>query len=143
MFTHIMVPIDLAEKQQWHCAIDIACDMAKRYGARITLVSVSGGLQGKVSHSHEEYGRQLSAFAAEVSAAHGVSVDGVNYGVPDPSVEVDQKLMQAIDELAIDLVVTASHQPGWIEYLVNSHSGKLARHARVSVFVVRDPQDAG
>jgi nucleotide-binding universal stress UspA family protein len=138
MFSHIMVPVDLAEKQQWQRAIGIACDMAQRHGARVTLVSVSGGLQGKVSHWHEEYGRRLREFAQEVSALHGVPVDGVNYGVPDPSVEVDQKLMQAINDLDVDLVVTASHQPGWIEYLVNSHSGKLARHAPVSVFVVRD-----
>ena len=107
------------------------------------MVSVSGGLQGKVSHSHEEYGRRLAHYADELAAAHGLQIDSINYGVPDPSVEVDQKLIEAIGDLGADLVVMASHQPGWVEYFVNSHGGKLASHAKISVFVVREGDLAG
>ena len=138
MFKHIMVPIDLAEKDSLRRAVEVAVDLARHYGARLTLVSVSGGIQGKVSHSHEEYGRRLALFADEISASHGIDVESLNYGVPDPSVEVDQKLIQAIEELKADLVVMASHQPGWVEYIVNSHGGRLASHAPISVFLVRE-----
>jgi len=138
MFKHIMVPIDLAEKDSLRRAVEVAVDLARHYGARLTLVSVSGGIQGKVSHSHEEYGRRLALFADEIAAAHGIGVESLNYGVPDPSVEVDQKLIQAIEELKADLVVMASHQPGWVEYIVNSHGGRLASHAPISVFLVRE-----
>ena len=138
MFKHIMVPVDLAEKATLTKAVEVASGLAKLYAARITLVSVSGGLQGKVSHSHEEYGRLLSLFADEIMETHDVDVGSVNYSVPDPSVEVDQQLIHAIEDLQVDLAVIASHQPGWVEYLVNSHGGKLARHAPISVFVVRD-----
>ncbi|WP_371227636.1 universal stress protein [Roseovarius sp. 2305UL8-3] len=139
MFTHIMVPIDLAEKDSWNHATLVACDLAEHFSAKITLVSVSGGIQGKVSHSTQEYGRRLAVYAHELATEHGVEVGSMNYGVPDPSVEVDQKLLQAIAELEIDLVVMASHRPGWVEYFVNSHGGRLASHAPISVFVVRDP----
>ena len=139
MFTHIMVPVDLAEKESWQRAVDVACDLASHYDARITLVSVSGGLQGKVSHSQAEYGRRLGIYADELAAAHGLIVGSLNYGVPDPSVEVDQKLIEAMTELQADLVIMASHQPGWVEYLVNSHGGRLASHAPISIFLVRDP----
>jgi nucleotide-binding universal stress UspA family protein len=61
------------------------------------------------------------------------------YEAPDPAVEVDRKLLAIIQESGADLIVMATHQPGWIEYLVNSHGGRLASHAPVSVFVVRDP----
>ncbi len=140
MFKHIMVPFDLAEKDMWQRAISVACDLTAHYNARMTLVSVSGGLQGKVSHSSEEYGRRLAAYARELSAQQDVPVDSFNYGVPDPSVEVDQKLLQAIKDLDADLVVVGSHQPGWVEYFVNSHGGRLASHAPISVFVVRAPE---
>ena len=138
MYSHIMVPVDLAEKEGLQKAVQVAADLALHYGARMTLVSVSGGLQGKVSHSHAEYGRRLALYADEIAAEHGIHVDSLNYGVPDPSVEVDQKLIQAIDDLAADLVVMASHQPGWVEYFINSHGGRLASHAKISVFVVRE-----
>ena len=138
MFKHIMVPVDLAEKETLKKAVRVAADLAKHYDARLTLVSVSGGLQGKVSHSNKEYGRLLSLYSDEIAMANSIKVDNVNYSVPDPSVEVDQKLIHAIEELDVDLVVMASHQPNWVEYIINSHGGKLASHARISVFVVRE-----
>jgi len=141
MFKHIMVPVDLAEPDKVGRALSVAADLARHYGAPMTLVSVSGGLQGKVSHSHEEYGRRLAAFAEKIARAEAVEVGSLNYGVPDPSVEVDHKLMQAIDDLGADLVVMATHQPGWLDYIVNSHGGRLASHAPISVFVVRDADD--
>ena len=137
MFRHIMVPVDLAEKDKLQKAVQVAADLARHYGARITLVSVSGGLQGKVSHSHDEYGRQLALYADDVAKTNEVEVNSLNCGAPDPSVEVDQKLMHAIEELNADLVVMASHQPNWTDYIVNSHGGRLASHAPISVFVVR------
>ncbi len=137
MYKHIIVPIDLAEKDSLQRAVEVAADLAKHYGARMTLVSVSGGLQAKVSHSHEEYGRQLALYSDEIAKAHNIKVASVNYSVPDPSVEVDKRLIQAIEELNADLAVMASHQPGWTDYIVNSHGGRLASHAPISVFVVR------
>ena len=139
MYTHIMVPVDLAEKDRWQHAIDIACDLAQHYRARLTLVSVSGGLQGRVSHSDQEYARQLEEHAAHIAARHDIAVGSHTVSTPDPSVEVDHALRQLIEVLRADLVVMASHQPGWMEYLVDSHGGRMARHAPVSVFLVRDP----
>ncbi len=138
MFKHIMVPVDLAEKDTLTKAATVAADLAGHYGARLTLVSVSGGLQAKVSHSLTEYGRQLAVFADGIAKANAITVESQVYSVPDPSVEVDRKLLQVIKDLDIDLIVMASHQPGWAEYLVNSHGGRMASHAPISVFVVRD-----
>lgn len=138
MFKHIMVPFDLSAKENWAKAIKVAADIARQQGSRMTLVSVGGGINGQVSHSIGEYRRLLAAHATEVEAAEGIDVDSRVYDVADPSVEVDRKLVEAIDDIGADLVVMASHQPGWVEYLINSHAGRLAAHAPVSVFVVRD-----
>lgn len=138
MFRRIMVPVDMAVAKSLTHAVDVAADLAKHYGASLGLISVSGGLQGRVSHSHERYGEKLAAFAAEASARHGLEIGSENVSVPDPSVEVDQVLLQQIEALGVDLVVIASHQPNWTDIFVNSHGGRLARRAPVSVFVVRD-----
>jgi len=137
MFKHIMVPVDLAQKDKWERGISVACDLARHYGAGMTLVSVTGGLQARVSHSSAEYGRQLEAFAAEIAARETVNVETWIYDVPDPSVEVDRILIKAAEETGSDLIVMATHQPGWMEYIVNSHGGRLASHASVSVMLVR------
>ncbi|SLN28362.1 Universal stress protein family protein [Roseovarius litorisediminis] len=138
MFSHIMVPVDLSVKDTLTKALDAAADMARLYDARLTLVSVCGGIQAKVSHSIETYSRLLDIFAEELGQGKGIEVSTLTISVPDPSVEVDAKLRQTIDEIGIDLVVIASHQPGWAEYIVASHGGRLAVHAPISVFVVRD-----
>lgn len=138
MFKHIMVPVDLSVQDTLSKAMDVAADLAGYYGARMTLISVSGGLQAKVSHSTEKYSRLLSEFAAAQTRATGVEIETLNIPTPDPSVEVDAVLMELIGKMGIDLVVIASHQPGWAEYLVSSHGGRLAAHAPISVFVVRE-----
>lgn len=140
MFQHIMVPVDLVEKDKLSKAIAVAAGLASQYDARLTLVSVSGGLQARISHSSREYGRQLAQFATDIGQAYGITVDSHNYSVPDPSVEVDKVLLKAIADLDVDLAVIASHQPGWIEHLINSHGGHLASHAPISVFVVRNDE---
>ena len=47
----------------------------------------------------------------------------------------------ALDEqfhaLGVDLVVMASHVPGFREYIFHSNAGFLASHTDLSVFVVR------
>jgi len=138
MFKHILVPVDLAEKSSVLRAVSVASDQAKLYSAKLTLISVAGGLQAKVSHSSVKYAKLLGEFAEEQGTQHGLKINSHVYGVPDPSVEVDRKLLEAITDFDADLVVMASHQPGWVEYLIDSHGGRMATHAPVSVFVVRD-----
>ena len=137
MFKHIMVPVDLAEKDTLDRGMQVAADLAQHYGAGVTLVSVTGGLQAKVSHSARKYAEKLEDFAAEWAGQTGVQIETQVYDVPDPSVEVDRVLIRAVEETGSDLIVMATHQPGWVEYLVNSHGGRLASHALVSVMLVR------
>ena len=137
MFNHIMVPVDLAEKQVQNAALQVAADQARLYGATVTLISVTGGIQARVSHSAAKYETLLRGFADAAGTRLGVPFGARVYDVPDPSVEVDRILIGAIGELGIDLVVMATHQPGWVEHFVNSHGGRMAAHAPVSVFVVR------
>ena len=139
MFKHLMVPIDLAEVDKLTTAIGVAVDLAAHYGARITLVSVSGGLNARVSHNSAEYGRHLQAYADALPKPEGLRIETLNLDVPDPSVEVDRQLLGAIQTLGADLAIIGSHRPNWTDWIINSHGGRLAAHAPISVMVVRDP----
>lgn len=138
MFKHLMVPIDLAEVDSLTTAIGVAVDLAAHYHARLTLVSVSGGVNARLSHNSAEYGRNLQAFADSLPAPEGVRVETLNLLAADPSVEVGSKLLTAIQTLGADLAIIGSHRPGWTDWIINSHGGRLAAHAPISVMVVRD-----
>lgn len=138
MFTHIMVPYDLSAKDTLERSVKVAGDLARLYKAKLTLVSITGGLNSIVSHSTTEYARQLEGHAAHLEQIVKTDVGYKVYESSDPSADIDHLLIEAIEDLRVDLVVMATHKPGWMEYLINSHGGRLARHAGISVFVVRD-----
>ena len=50
---------------------------------------------------------------------------------------VDGDLMRAAEEIGADLIVVGTHAPRITDYIFSSHAGYLAKHASVSVFVVR------
>ena len=140
MFKHIMVPVDLLHgDDSIEKAIEVAADMAKHYKADLHLVTVTtgGDLPGPLAHNPGEFGAHLEGYAKSMSQKHGLNVVAHNMESHDPAVEVDSKLLKAIDETGSDLVIMASHVPGMMEYVFGSHAGHIASHARVSVFVVR------
>ncbi len=137
MFSHIMVPVDLTHAEKLEKALGVADDLAKLYGARITFVGATSSTPTRLAHSPEEYADRLQAFAAARGAASGVTVASHAVTLPDPTVDLDHALVRASDDLGADAVVVASHIPGIRENFWPSHGGRLASHARASVFVVR------
>jgi nucleotide-binding universal stress UspA family protein len=137
MFSHIMVPVDLVHKDKLQKALDVAGDMADRHGAKVHVVTVSGELPGTLGHSPAEVAQTLTTFAAELKVKYGVEVEAHPVTSTDPATDTTRRLMAAIDDVGADLVIMASHQPGIMEHIFNSHGGYIARHAKCSVFVVR------
>ncbi len=139
MFKHVMVPVDLAGREKLQTAVAVAADQARHYNAKLTLVSVSGGVQPGASTSEHKFHDILDQFAAEVAQQHGIEVEAKMVHSADPTAEIDRLLLRMIEETGADLAVIGSHQPGWSDYIFNSHGGRLASHAPISVFVVRTP----
>ncbi|MCR9147614.1 MAG: universal stress protein [Rhodobacteraceae bacterium] len=139
MFKHIMVPVDMAHEENMDRATKAAADMAKLYDARLTMVSISGGPLASKEHSSRTSPRMVEDYAREQGETHGIEIGTHVLDAHDVSVDIDRKLLEAIEKMEADLVVMATHQPGWLDYLVNSHGGRLASHAPISVLVVRNP----
>lgn len=137
MYKKIMVPVDLAHIERLEKAITTATDLARHYGIPICLAGVTAETPTEVAHSPGEYESKLSAFAAEQSDRHGLTIDSRAYPSHDPAVDLDSALIAAAEENAADLIVMASHVPGLPEHIFASNAGAVASHAKVSVFVVR------
>jgi nucleotide-binding universal stress UspA family protein len=137
MFKIIAVPFDLAHAAKQVKAINAAADLAKHYDATLTLIGVTGNAPSSSAHSPEEFARKLTEYAAEQTAKYGITFETHSTVSTDVAIDLEKKLNKAIHEIGADLVVMASHNPGFHDYLFRSHSGKLATHTDLSVMIVR------
>ena len=137
MFRHIMVPVDLAHADKLGHALETAADLAAHWDAKVTYVGVGTSTPGKVAHTPEEFAHKLMAFAAAQGELHKIAASAHPTIAHDPTTEVDDALLRAVSETGADLVVMQSHVPGLVDYVWPSNGGKIAGHAKASVFVVR------
>lgn len=137
MFSRIMIPVDLGHTDRLDKALAVAADLAGRHGAEATLVGVTLSGPTDIAPTPEVYSEVLAAFAATQSEARGVTFTPHTEVSHDLTVDLDTTLTRAATALDVDLIVMASHVPGWVEYVFASNAGYLASHATMSVFVVR------
>ncbi len=137
MFKKIMIPVDLAHERRLEKALATGADLAKHYGAELHVVGVTGTAPGAVAHTPEEYRDKLEEFAKAQSLSLGIKFNAHTEISHDPAAELDDVLEEAASEIGADLVVMASHVPGFTDHIVASNAGYLATHTSISVFIVR------
>lgn len=137
MYKTIMIPIDLEHIDTLEKALVIGADLAKHYQAELYAVGVTHAAPSAVAHNPREFAEKLATFAADLTAKHGVTCNAKAMVSHDPAVDLDDTLEQAATEIGADLVVMASHIPGFFEHIFASRAGYLASHTHLSVFVVR------
>jgi len=137
MFKKIMVPVDLAHAATVEKAIQVAADLGKLHNAEIFLVGVTDTAPGSVAHDPAEFKQKFEQFAADHSSRHGCTMTPKVVICNDPAAELDLALEDYGKEINVDLVVMASHLPGFMDHLFHSRAGHLATHTDISVFIVR------
>ncbi|MEO9780259.1 MAG: universal stress protein [Sedimentitalea sp.] len=137
MFSKIMVPVDLAHVAHLGRALKVAAELAGLYNAELCFVAITAPTPGPAAHNPQEFAAKLEAFAQSEAETYGVKATSHSVVSHDPAVDLDRSLLKAREELGADLVVMASHVPGIADYLFPSHGGRMAKHAEVSVMVVR------
>ncbi|SFU17292.1 universal stress protein [Sedimentitalea nanhaiensis] len=138
MFTKIMVPVDLAHAARLTRATQVAAELARLYQAETCYVAVTAPTPGPAAHNPQEFAAKLEAFAQGEAASHGHKVSSHSVVCHDPAVDLDHALLETRKEIGADLVVMASHVPGVTDYLFPSHGGRMAKHSKVSVMIVRE-----
>lgn len=140
MYQKIVVPVDLEQADKIDNALRAAAALSRLWSAEVVYLAVHGSAPDRVASSPEKFEVELDMFAREQAEAHDVE-RYTTCVVPsvDVAVELDDKLLEAIDDLGADLVVMASHVPGVPDrlHLLSSNAAKIVRQSSVSVFVVR------
>ncbi len=137
MIKKIMVPVDLAHKDDLKNAISQAGQISKLNSATIHLVGVTSSAPTEIAKNPETYDEKLRAFAKEVADQTGCPVETLSLVDVDVSADLGHILVDKSDELKMDLIVMASHVPGLLEHIIASNAGYVASHAKCSVYVVR------
>jgi nucleotide-binding universal stress UspA family protein len=137
MYQTIMVPVDLAHADKLDKALSAAADLAKLYHATVHVVGVTAAAPSEVAHNPKEFADKLAAFAADQSDRLGIEIAAKATVSHDPTRDLDDALAEVGRELGADLVVMASHVPGFMDHFFSSNAGWLAVHEDISVFVVR------
>ena len=142
MYTSILVPVDLGDEALASRTLDTAIDLAKRFGAEVHAMTVvpafgfsivgAGFPKDYEKSAMEGAQASLKAFLSARDAG-GVPIKGhVAHGT------IYDEIMKAADKLKCDLIVMASHRPELKDYLLGPNAARVVRHARQSVFVVRE-----
>lgn len=133
----IIVPVDLSQQDAGARALA----EARQYDPDGMLILlhvippvpnyVAAELPDDILKSRREQVRKaLRTFAQRVGLASEADVV-IREGHPG------REILTCADEAGADLIVVASHDPGWGDFLLGSVAAFVVRHAHCSVFVVR------
>ncbi|MEJ6394974.1 universal stress protein [Gymnodinialimonas sp. 2305UL16-5] len=142
MFKTILLPIDLSAPASWTKALPVAMDLVKASGGSLHVLTVVPDFGLSVVGSFFDEG-------FEEKALHKVGedlTDWVNEQVPasidvHPHVthgRVYEMILEAADKLDANAIIMASHTPELSDYLLGPNAARVVRHAKQSVFVVRE-----
>lgn len=137
MYRKMLVPVDLAHLDSLQRALQVAADLGKHYETEICYLSVTQSAPSSVAKSPEDYEQKLEAFANEQARTHGRPVSAKVLVSADPAVELDDKLIHAIDDVGADLVVMGTHHHGKHDIIMPSNGSHVAKETNASIFLVR------
>ena len=140
MYRNILVPIDVAHESSWRRAIPTAIELAKCFGATLTITTVVRDIEAIFT------GYFPPGYAWMIERAQNELQRIVNSAVPaelKPTViaghgSIAREIIRIAQETGADLIVMASHRPELKDYLIGPNAAAVVRHAPCSVFVVRD-----
>ncbi len=136
MFETILVPIDLTDIERGKACINVA----KRIGGpdcKIRLLSVIEEVPSYIAVElprglFEKSIKTAEQTLSDIAAAAGGNCDSqIRTGQPR------RVILDAANDMEVDLIVIGSHRPGLQDYLIGSTASRVVRHACRSVLIVR------
>jgi nucleotide-binding universal stress UspA family protein len=139
MFKQIVVPVDLSHLEKSTRMIGQAKELADQSSAAMHLVNVVADLPGYVTAQIPADLRINAEKEAETALRDLVT----QHGLPDTTVvkilhgSPAREIVRHAKDTGADVIVIASHTPGFSDYLLGSVASSVVRHASCSVVVLR------
>lgn len=139
MFKKIFVPLDLEEPTSWSKTLPVALAMAVENDASLTLGTVISDWDAARRVQWSSFGYRRMVKEAELQLKHIAESCAIQeYDVKIGSGAIGSSIVDLAELVEADLIVLASHKPGLKDYLIGANALHVVRHAKCSVFVVRE-----
>lgn len=140
MYRNILLPVDLDHPSSWEKALPSAVALSRCFDASLALVTVvpDWNVILEVQRSPIAYREFLDIARARLATLAGSISEfpGIEHHVETGSIYGG--ILAVADRIGTDLIVLSSHRPEMKDYLLGANASRVVRHARCSVFVVRD-----
>jgi len=141
MFSSILVPVDLAANSGKRRALAVAADMARRYEADLTVMTVIPDFGMSIVGSFFEADfaeRAMAEVASRLRAFCAEHVPGdLRLHKHVAQGPIYDAILRAAGELGCDCIVMGSHRPQLKDYLLGPNAARVVRHAACTVMIVR------
>lgn len=136
MYRSILVPIDLDHAEKGKVMIDLA----KKLGGKDVKISLINVIEDLPVYMASELPGELSQTMkknAQLELEGMAKAAGLSAGIEVRAGRPVTAILDASQDMAVDLIVIASHKPGLQDYLLGSTAASVVRHAKCSVLVIR------
>ena len=141
MYKEILLAVDLNDIECQRKAIDTTISLARAFGARVHVHTVLPDFGMPIVASYFPKGFESKALETAKQALH----DFVKETFPEDLEVLQilgqggiyQEILSGAKQIGADLIVMASHRPGYEDYLIGPNASRVVRHAKCSVMVVR------
>lgn len=139
MYSRILVPVDLDEPSSWSKAVPSAFALADAFKASATLCTI---VPNTVALVEAQWSQLTLRKLLEVAQAK-LALLANDLGRPDMEREVgvgniSRAILEIAEKTGTDLIVLSSHRPEMKDWLIGANADRVVRHAKCSVFVVRE-----
>lgn len=136
MYSNILVPVDLGHTERLQPMLDVARRLGTA-GAKITLVNVVENLPSYIATQLPADLTARSMEEAREKLHNKIAELGIDLEIDVRNGHPATQILECATDRKADLVVIASHRPGFGDFLIGSTAARVVRHAQCSVHVVR------
>ena len=137
----ILLPIDMSEPASWVKPMGEAQKMLQ-HGGELHIVSVLPDFGMSLVGDFFKKGFEQTAlhqFGVALRAWVSQNVPGAIDVHPHVlHGQIYDEILRAADKLDVDVIILAAHRPAARDYLLGPNAARIVRHAKQSVYVVRD-----
>ncbi|WP_075996482.1 universal stress protein [Salaquimonas pukyongi] len=135
MYNTIIVPIDVGHMERAESMIGTA----RQLGPDAEII-LANAIETMPSHIMAEIPADLISDAknrAKEKLEGLLETAGPKASVKMLEGHAASAILDLAEDSNADVIVIASHKPGWQDYLIGSTAARVVRHAKCAVFVIR------
>ena len=140
MYKTVLVPIDLGQIEQGNLLVKTAMKLVEPIGGNFILLNVLPDIPGYVTAQMPEHflndAKDDAVKELEEVARKSGARDQANLIIQQGSIH--NEILSVAEDLKADLIVMASHQPEFSDYLLGTTAARVVRHAKCSVLISRN-----